>query len=249
MSDQENEDKRKKERKKDKKKNKGVRLFPANKKGYHIMRWLNFFKFFLLPWNAVLYPYKMYGNTKIGKGACIFVGNHFCMWDVLYPARATKEGIHFLAKSSLTQAPVLRHWAVLIGAIEAMRDGSDVRALMDAMKCLKNGEKVSLFPEGTRNRVSDEEFLPFHGGFALMAIKTQSPIIPFVICNRPRLFHRTHVVFGDPIELTEYYERKVAPEEYAEIEEKIKQRMYELRDEHRAFLEAKKKKKGKKCKS
>ncbi len=239
----ESEEERKKTKKNKKKKNQGIRLFPANKKGYHIMRWMNFFRFLLCPWNAMLYPYKMYGNTKIGKGACIFVGNHYCMWDVLYPARTTKEGIHFLAKSSLTRAPLLRKWAVRIGAIEAQRDGSDVRALMDALKCLKNGEKVSLFPEGTRNRVSDEEFLTFHGGFALMAIKSKSPIIPFVICNRPKLFRRTHVVFGDPIELTEYYDKKMTPEEYVEIEERVKQRMYDMREEFRMKRKAKKAKK------
>ena len=117
------------------------------------------------------------------------------------------------------------------------------------MKCLKNGEKVVLFPEGTRNKVSEEEFLPFHAGAAMMAIKTKTPIIPFVICSRPKLFKRVHVVFGEPFELTEYYDRKLAREDYEEAEQKIVKRMYEIRDEHRAFLQEKKAGKKKKCKS
>ena len=126
-----------------------------------------------------------------------------------------------------------------------MRDGSDIRTLMDAMKVLKNGEKVSLFPEGTRNKVSEEEFLPFHGGAALLAIKTQTPVIPFVICSRPRVFRMTHVVFGEPMELTEFYGKKLTPEDYDKADELLKQRLYELRAEHRAYLANRKKKRGK----
>lgn len=235
-----------KPKKEKRKKVKPIRLFPANKKGYHVMHFLNFIRFLLYPWNALFYPYKLFGNKKVGKGACIYIGNHYNMWDIFHPARTTKEGVHFIAKESITSAPVLKGITQKVGVITAMRDGSDIRTLTDAMKCLKNGEKVVIFPEGTRNKTSDEEFLPFHGGFALMAIRTKSPIIPFVICNRPKVFRKTHVVFGEPMELTEYYDRKLSKEDYEEAERKVVQYMYALREEHRAYLKEKKTKKGKK---
>lgn len=221
-------------------------LFPANKKGKHVMPLMNFLRFLFYPIHFLVYPYKLYGHKKVGKGAYIYFGNHYCIWDVFYPARTTGEGIHYLMKESLLYVPVVGAWARNVGAIPAMRDGSDVRTLMDAMKVLKNGEKISLFPEGTRNKNSDEEFLPFHGGAALLSIKTKTPVIPFVICNRPRVFHVTHVVFGEPMELTEYYGKRMTAEDYAAADEKLKNRLYELREEHRAFLaDKKKKKKGK----
>ncbi len=220
-------------------------LVPANKKGLHKMPLMNFLRFLFYPIHRIVYPFKMYGHKKVGPGAYIYVGNHFNMFDIFYVAHTTKEGIHFLAKQSILEAPIIGWWARRLGAIGAMRDGSDVRTIMDAMKVLKNGEKVSLFPEGTRNRGSGEEFLPFHGGAAIFAIKTKTPIIPFVICSRPRVFRMTHVVFGEPMELSEYYDRRVTPEEYAEAEEKLKNKLYELRDEHRSMLAAKKNKKKK----
>ena len=229
------------------KKQKPLRLFPANKKGYHIMHRMNFFRFVLYPWNSFFYPAKLFGYKKVDKGAFIYVGNHFSMWDVFYPARTTKEGLHFIAKESVTNAPLIGRWCRQIGVITAMRDGSDIRTLTDAMKCLKNGEKVVLFPEGTRNRVSEEEFLPFHAGAALMSIKTRTPIIPFVVCRRPKVFRKVDVVFGEPFELTEYYDRKLSREDYAEADEKIMQRMYALRAEHLEYLKEKKAGK-KKCK-
>ena len=247
-TDLETKDKLKKKNKKEKKQ-KPVRLFPANKKGYHIMHTLNFFRFLLYPWNSIFYPCKMFGHKTVGQGAYIYVGNHYSMWDIFYPARTTKEGVHYVAKESITSAPVLRRWALKIGAITAMRDGSDIRALTDAMKCLKNGEKVVLFPEGTRNKVSEDEFLPFHGGSALMSIKTKTPIIPFVICNKPKVFKKVHVVFGEPFELSEYYDRKLSREDYEEAERIIVNKMYDIREAHRAYLRERKAGKKKKCKS
>lgn len=220
-------------------------LFPTNKKGKHIVPKINFLRCIGYPIHSFVYPFKLYGFNKAPDGACIYVGNHYCLWDIFYPAHTTREGIHFMAKQSILEAPVLGWWARKIGVIGAMRDGSDVRTLMDAMKALKHGEKISIFPEGTRNKVSDEEFLPFHGGAALLAIKTKTPVIPFAICNRPHVFRRTNVIFGEPMELTEYYDRKLTSADYEEAEEKLKNRIYELREEFRAFF-AKYEKKGKK---
>ena len=228
---------------KPKKEKKRKLLFPANKKGKHVMHLMNFLRFLFYPVHFLIYPYKLYGHKKVGLGPYVYLGNHYCIWDVFYPARTTWEGIHYIMKESLMHVPVLGYFARQVGAIPAMRDGKDMRTVMDAMKVLKNGEKVSMFPEGTRNKEGDgETFLPFHGGAAFLAIKTKTPVIPFVICNRPRVFHVTHVVFGEPVELTEYYGRKLAQSDYDEADEKLKNRLYELRAQHRAMLAAKKKK-------
>lgn len=221
-------------------------LFPANKKGKHVMHAMNFLRFLFYPLHRIVYPFKMYGAKKVPDGPFVYVGNHYNIFDIFYVAHTTGEGIHFMSKQCLFEKPILGWWMRKVGAISAMRDGSDIRTLMDAMKVLKNGEKVSLFPEGTRNKVSEEEFLPFHGGAALLAIKTQTPVIPFVICSRPRVFRMTNVVFGEPMELTEFYGKKLTPDDYDKADELLKQRLYELRAEHRAYLANRKKKRGKK---
>lgn len=219
-------------------------LFPANKKGKHVCHGMNFFRCLLYPIQALLFPYKMYGNTEAAEGACIYVGNHYSMIDIFYPARTTWEVVHYVAKQSVLEAPGFGYLARRYGAIGVMRDGTDVRSVMECIKVLKNGEKLIIFPEGTRNRVSETEFLPFHGSSTLLAIRTKTPIVPFVICKRPRAFHRTHVVFGAPITFEEFYDKKLTQEEQDAAEEKLRSYMYSLRDEHLASLE--KKKKGKK---
>lgn len=238
---QEMKDEKKGKEKKEKQQK--LRLFPANKKGKHIMHLMNLLRFVFYPIHFLVYPYKLYGHKKVGLGAYIYFGNHYCIWDIFYPARTTREGIHFLMKEELFRKPIIGRWARKVGGIGVKRDGTDVRTLLDATKVLKNGEKISLFPEGTRNKLEGDEFLPFHGGAALLAIKTKTPVIPFVICNRPKIWRCTHVVFGEPMELSEFYDRKLTPEDYAEADEKLKNKLYELRAEHREMLAAKKNRK------
>lgn len=229
-----------------KKKKQALRTFPANRKGKHVSKLMNFMRVIFYPIHYFLYPFKMYGHKKVGTGAYIYVGNHYSLWDIFYPAHTTWEGIHFITKDSVMHMPVVGFFAKRFGAISVMRDGSDIRALMDAMKVLKNGEKVSLYPEGTRNRGDGEEFLPFHSGAALMAIKTHTPIVPVVSCNKPRLFHKTHVAVGEPFELTEYYDHKLTQEEYNQADDLIRDRLYALRAEYRAQIQAKKEKRKRK---
>lgn len=223
------------------KKKKNEITVKANKKGRHIMKFMNFLRVLVLPVYWLCKPYRLYGNKKVKDGACIYVSNHYTLLDPAFSASTTWEGIHYLGKNEIFEAPVLGWVARKAKAICVNRDGNDVRSMLDCFKCLKNGEKIAIFPEGTRNR-SDEVMLPFHHGAAMMAIKTKTPIIPIVIYKKPRFFHLTHVIVGEPVELTEYYGKKLTAEELAEADDKIRELMLELREKHTKYLQDKKKK-------
>lgn len=216
----------------------------ANKKGRHYMGWLNLYRIIVLPFFYLLKPYKFYGNRKPPEGACVFVSNHYTMLDIAYVASTTWEGIHFIGKRSVSDAPIVGAIAASVKVIPVNRDGNDVRALLDCFKCLKNGEKLAIFPEGTRNK-TDADMLPFKHGASAMAIRTKSPILPMMIYKKPRWFRKTHILMGEPFEFTEYYDKKLTDEDFVEADEKLRQKMLALREEHTKFLESKKKK-GKK---
>ena len=126
--------------------------------------------------------------------------------------------------------------------ISANRDGNDVRVLLDCFKCLKNNEKIVIFPEGTRNKTG-AELLPFRHGAAAIAIKAKAPIVPIMMYSKPRYFRMTHSLLGEPSELTEYYGKKLTEEDYTEADNKLYNIMLGLRQQHKEFLESKKKKK------
>ena len=213
----------------------------ANKKGRHIMKLLNFLRVLVLPVYWILKPYRFYGNRKVQDGACVYICNHYGLLDPAYPASTTWEGIHFIAKKEVESMPLIGFLFRKVKGISVNRDGNDVRALLDCFKCLKNGEKICIFPEGTRNKTG-VELQPFRHGAAAIAIKSKAPIIPMMLYSKPRFFRMTHVLMGEPIELSEYYDKKLTEEDYAEADMKLYNVMLNLRAEHTEFLQSKKKK-------
>lgn len=228
-----------------KKKKTKVITIKANKKGRHISKLLNFLRVIVLPIYYLLKPYKFYGPRKAKDGACIFVSNHYTLFDPAYPASMTWEAIHFVAKKEIFKMPLIGLLAKGAKAISVNRDGNDVRGLLDCFKCLKNGEKICIYPEGTRNKVDENTLLPFHSGAPVIAIRSKVPIIPIVIYKKPRFFRCTHILVGEPIELSEYYDRKLSEEEIVAIDADLRQHMLDMSQKHKEFLERKKTKKSK----
>lgn len=221
-------------------KNKPI-MVKANKKGRHVMPLLSFIRTVALPIYYLLRPFRFYGPRKVKDGPCIYVCNHYTMCDPAYVIATTSEGVHFIAKKETFDTPVLGWLMRSIKAIKANRDGRDVRTILDSMKCLKNGEKVAIYPEGTRNK-SGEGMLPFHHGAAAIAIRAKVPIVPIVMYSKPKFFRCTHILIEEPFELSEYYDMKLSDEEYARIDEQLYQRMLAMRESHTKYLQEQKRK-------
>ena len=76
----------------------------------------------------------------------------------------------------------------------------------------------------------------------MMAIRQQTPIVPMMIYQKPKLFRVAHILIGEPFELSEYYGRKLTEKEISEADEKIRAIMLNLRKEHAEYLKNKKSK-------
>lgn len=200
-----------------------------------------FLKKFMVAVTQILFPFKLVGAEKVEDGACVLVGNHYRIWDIVHMACTTKEKVHFITKKELYKNKFLAHLCSIVEAIPVSRDGQDAKAVMTALRYLKNGEKISMFPEGTRNR-TEEELLPLKGGAAMFAIKAKVPVYPVMCPHKTRLFRRTKILVGDPIDLSAFYERRLTAEDYAAAEEVIREKMLETK---RAAVEAFGKKKKK----
>ena len=116
------------------------------------------------------------------------------------------------------------------GIIGIKRGKADVTAVKESMRVLRNGEKLLLFPEGTR--VKEGEVSEAHTGAAMFATRTGAPILPIYIQPKKRLFRRTTVVFGQPYQ-PEFEGRKPTPEDYQRIADDIMRRIRELGGDRR----------------
>lgn len=225
---------------KEKQKKQATIYFKKDRKGRPVSHLMNFLRIFIIPIIWIFFPFRFYGNRKVEKGGCIYIGNHYRVWDIIFPACTTWEAIHFLAKISLSKNKFLNFFCNSFKTINVTRDGNDVRAILDCIKCLKNGEKISLYPEGTRNK-TEQEFLPFKSGAAAMAIKAKVPIVPILIYKRQRLFRMSHILIGEPFTLDEFYDRRLTEEDYQKADEILYQKLVSMRQEHALMLESKKK--------
>ncbi len=227
-----------------KKKKSSTITVKANKKGRHIMVFMSVLRVLVIPFYYIIKPFRFYGKRKVADGACVYISNHYTLFDIVYVASTTWEGIHFVGKKEIEKMFLINAVAKKAKAILVNRDGNDVRGVLDCLKCLKNGEKVAIYPEGTRNK-GEGDLLPFKHGAAALAIKSKVPIIPLCIYKKPRYFRCTHILMGEPIELTEYYDRKLSEEEVIAVDEMLRNTMLKMKAEHKAYLENKKK--GKKA--
>ena len=103
---------------------------------------------------------------------------------------------------------------------------ADVAAVRTAMKYLKDGEKLLMFPEGTRHL--DGEFGDAKTGAAMLAVRTGVPIVPVYLPAEKRWFRFTPVAFGEPYH-PKVAGRKGTTEEYRAIAEDLMERIEALK--------------------
>ena len=138
------------------------------------------------------------GKENIPEGACILCSNHSAfsdpVWLVGYANLPTMPRV--MAKHELKKVPVLSWFFEKLGCIYVNRDGNDLVAIKTAMKTLRNGQKLVIFPEGTR--VRDGKSVEPHIGTVLLSGRTQCPVIPAYITMNKKLFRPIHVIIGEP---------------------------------------------------
>ncbi len=174
------------------------------------------------------YPYKKYGHTKrYNDRSYIIVGNHRSVLDVVPAAMATDKPIHYMAKKEIRDKKIGNWFFNKCECIQVARDGTDVRALMQAMKYLKEGSIVCIFPEGTRNK-TEELFLPFKSGAAALSIKTRTPIIMMLQLEKIKAFKKSRVYYSEPFEFTEFYDKKLTQEDIDRADEILRAKMEEF---------------------
>ncbi len=210
-------------------------------------RWFKFMHFVYNVFLRLIFPVKKYGYVKPIKdktydkgGAYILVVNHLSVLDVIPAAKLTIRPVRFMAKRELFQKGISKAFTKKCGCIPVNRDGNDLKAVMQALKCLKSEEIVCIFPEGTRNK-SGEMFLPFKSGAAMLSLRTHTPIIPIVQVKKMKAFRRARVYYGEPFEFAEFYDKKPTAEDIEICDEILKSKMEQAYRELETILNAKKK--------
>ena len=134
--------------------------------------------------------------------AVLIIANHTSYADPILLAVAFPQHITFIAKEEFLRQKHTRWlYGNALGAVFLNKEESDISALRTAIKLMKNGRTVGIFPEGRRN--FDQKISQFMPGAAFIALKAGAPVLPVAISNSrnlPLFWKRNIVVnIGQPI--------------------------------------------------
>lgn len=181
------------------------------------------------PFFNLVHPQKTIGRERIPQGGVLVCGNHTAMSDPLFLAFAfhRSQQLRPMAKAELLRVPLIGWILKHVGVFGVERGKSDVGAIKQAMKFLKEGEKVLLFPEGHRIHGSKGEQGEAKNGAAMLAVRCGVPILPVYVPEKKPWFRRTAVVIGEAY-TPQVASRKGTAEEYDAITADLMQRIYAL---------------------
>ena len=124
----------------------------------------------------------------------IIAPNHIALWDAVFIIAKIPQTICIM-KGSILRNPFLGGGARLAGYIA---NDSAFQMLREGSKQLLAGEILLVFPEGTRTKKQTQWVNPFQGAAALMAKRSQVPIVPVYIRSNNRLFEKGSSLFKKP---------------------------------------------------
>jgi 1-acyl-sn-glycerol-3-phosphate acyltransferase len=113
------------------------------------------------------------------RGA-VYISNHVSWFDVFALAGALPR-YSFIAKSELRKIPLFGYGAEAAGIVFLDRDNRKAafESYKLAAKEVERGRSIVVYPEGTRGR--DYHLRPFKKGPFVLAIASQSPVIPTIV--------------------------------------------------------------------
>lgn len=166
----------------------------------------------------LFHRHKVYGIENLPKGPAIIAPNHLSLYDPPVISCSIPEELHYLAKKELFDISFLSWLIRHLNAHPVSGSEQDLKTMKLICQLLQSGEKVVIFPEGSRSE--DGNLLEMKSGVSMLALRNHVPIVPvylqgtfeiWPIQNKwPKLFGRTSCTIGKPI----------YPEQYASLGKK-----------------------------
>ena len=120
-------------------------------------------------------------------------------------------------KETITRCSACRR---ALGAFPVDREGADITAIKTALSSVKAGQKLIIFPQGTRGAAEGET----KKGAAMLAVKSRAPILPMYITEGKGFRCRATVVIG------EAFTPDPKTKEYGALADDILRRIYALKE-------------------
>lgn len=129
---------------------------------------------------VVFFRIKVYGRENIPRrGGFIIASNHVSMLDPPAVGSSCQRKLNYMARHDLFRNFFFGRLLKGVNVFPVKRNSPDLSALKEAIKRIRRGEGLLLFPEGTRqvdNAVAEPQ-----PGIGFLVAKTGAPVIPAYI--------------------------------------------------------------------
>lgn len=209
--------------------------------------WFYFWKALLFPFVKICFPIKVMDKDKYKKYARgqILVSNHLSWMDVPYVYYGTPGFKRLLSKKENAGSKFRRAALQSIGIIFVNREKPELSSMRECLNALKNGQTLSIFPEGTRNRVN-RDIQEMHLGAAMFALKGNASVVPVVVHHKAKLCKRNYIGIGDPVPLDDLFDKRADETVLREATERFRTCMQATFDKLDKWVEEKGYKRDKK---
>lgn len=148
-------------------------------------------------WLNPMWKFKTSGQLPTNKrNPYVMVSNHESFVDMLLLSHLKME-MKYLSKESILRIPLVGWMMKMSGDVSLLRGdrSSGAAALVVCEKWLKRKMSVMIFPEGTRS--FDGEMRSFKDGAFVLAIRTQTPMLPVVVHGTRSALRKSDWRMGD----------------------------------------------------
>jgi 1-acyl-sn-glycerol-3-phosphate acyltransferase len=134
-----------------------------------------------------LMKYNVHGLEHLPReGAVVLAANHVTNFDVFPMQFALPRVIFFMGKADLFKNPLMDYLIRNLGGFPVNRGEKDQWAMRHALKILRQGQVLGMFPEGTRSQGSGLKVAKT--GTAKLALEAGCPILPMMVIGSGRFF-------------------------------------------------------------
>ncbi|OGW58359.1 MAG: hypothetical protein A2Z09_06480 [Nitrospirae bacterium RBG_16_43_8] len=177
----------------------------------------------------IFFRFKIINIEKVPeKGGVIVVSNHASHLDPLVIGTAIrKRQSTFMAKRGLFKIPIIGAF-VKTFSFPIDRDSPQPSTIKEAVRRLRNGELIVMFPEGGRSK--DGSLLDAKRGTGLIAALSGAKVIPAYIDGTNTALpvgakfinlSKISIIFGNPIEIKDRSSRRIESLTDRDFHEKI----------------------------
>jgi 1-acyl-sn-glycerol-3-phosphate acyltransferase len=139
-------------------------------------------------------------NVPVGQPV-ILCANHTSNLDPpLLGSPLVGRRVHYMAKAELFDIPVLGWILPRISAFPVKRGGVSKESIRLSLKLLQENNILGIFPEGTRSNAGGIG----KKGAASLALKSGAAVIPAAIVGKYKPFKQMKLVYGMPVDLSEF---------------------------------------------